>query len=445
MQNRIIQTSARRGLVSSGPRQGLALLAACLALGASLRADMVTDWNANAEQTILVAGEGPPIAGRSWAIVHAAIFDAVNGVQHKYHPYFVTERGPLLASPEAAAAQAAYTALVSLYPAQQAALNLELSNSLARLPNRPGSKLRIALGRLWGQYVAEQTLTWRSTDGATNPLPPYYGGGAPGIWRSPPAGTNADGSLPALFEQYAVLVPFAMTSHDQFRPGPPPDLTSALYAADVNEVKAIGRFDSAIRTSDQTQLALLWQAVGLAQENHAIRPVVELYTQCWDLVDTARLFALINIAGEDALIAGFDSKYTYNRWRPYHAIRLADTDGNPDTDPDPTWNSLFIAPRFQEYMSNHAAVTTAFMSTLAALIGDQHTFTLSSTAYPSFTWTFNSFSEAAAQVKEARIWAGIHFRHSCDVGAAQGASLSRYVLANFMRPLHDHWSEDEQN
>jgi hypothetical protein len=176
-----------------------------------------------------------------------------------------------------------------------------------------------------------------------------------------------------------------MTSHEQFRPGPPPDLTSALYAADVNEVKAIGRFDSTNRTPDQTQLALLWQASGLGEENHAIRPIIESYWRCWDLADTARLFALINIAGEDVLIAGFDSKYTYNLWRPYHAIRLADTDGNPATDPDPTWNSLFTAPRFQEYMSNHATLTTAFMSTLAALIGDRHTFTLSSTAYPGFT------------------------------------------------------------
>jgi hypothetical protein len=324
-----------------------------------------------------------------------------------------------------------------LYPAQKATLDQELAASLATIPSRGGSAFRIAMGQDWGEYVAEQILAWRSTDGLTTPLPPYYGGGAAGIWRSPPAGTNADGTLPALFEQFSILVPFAMTSHDQFRPGPPPDLTSAEYAADVNEVQAIGRFDSAIRTADQTHLALLWQAVVLGEENHAIRPVVEACAQQWKLVDTARLFALVNIAAEDALIAGFDSKYTYNLWRPYHAIRLADTDGNPATVADPTWNSLFTAPRFQEYMSNHATLTTAFMSTLAALLGDEHTFTLSSTTYPGFTWTFNRFSDAAAQVKEARIWAGIHFRHSCDVGAEQGAKISSYVLENFLQPLED--------
>jgi len=148
-----------------------------------------------------------------------------------------------------------------------------------------------------------------------------------------------------------------------------------------------------------------------------------------------RILALINIAGEDALIAGFDSKYAYNLWRPYHAIRLADTDGNPDTEADPAWDSLFIAPRFQEYMSNHAVVTTAFMNTLAELLGDEHTFTLSSPGYPSFTWTFDRFSDAAAQVIEARIWAGIHFRNSCNVGAEQGLKLSSYVVHNFLVPL----------
>jgi len=441
MQNEMKLYKDRKGFARSGPKLGLALMASCLASGPALRADMVTDWNANTEQALLATNQGPPVRARSLAIVHTAIYDAVNGIHPKYTPYFVTERGPRGASEEAAAAQAAYTALVGLYPAQKAALDLQLSNSLATIPVRGGHDHRIDLGQAWGEYVANQILAWRSTDGAATPLPGYFGGGAPGVWRSPPAGTNADGTLPALFPQYAILVPFAMTSHDQFRPGPPPALTSALYAADVNEVKAIGRFDSTVRTPEQTQLALLWQAVGSVEENHAVRPVIEAYGRELRLVDTARIFALINIVGADALVAGFDSKYTYNLWRPYHAIRLADTDGNPDTVADPAWDSLFTAPRFQEYMSNHATLTTAFMNTLAELLGDEHTFTLSGTTYPGFTWTFNRFSDAAAQVIEARIWAGIHFRNSCNVGAEQGLKLSRYVLENFLLPLED---DDEQ-
>lgn len=440
MQNKATQTMARKGFAESGPKLGLALIASCLAFEPTLRADMVTDWNGYTEQALHTAAQGPPVLARSLAIVQAAIYDAVNGIQHQYTPYFVTERGPRGASAEAAAAQAAYTALVSLYPAQKATFDLQLSNSLATIPGHRGHGHRIELGQVWGGHVANQILAWRSTDGATAPLPSYFGGGAPGVWRSPPAGTSADGTLPALFPQYAILVPFAMTSHDQFRPAPPPALTSALYAADLNEVKALGRFDSTLRTPEQTQLALLWQAVGPVEQNHAIRPVIEAYAPPLRLVDTARIFALINIVAADALVAGFDSKYAYNFWRPYHAIRLADTDGNPATESDPTWDSLFTAPRFQEYMSNHATITTAIMNTMAALLGDEHTFTLSGPSYPGFTWTFNRFSDAAAQVIEARIWAGIHFRNSCNVGAQQGLNLSTYVLENFLTPLDD---EDE--
>jgi hypothetical protein len=212
-------------------------------------------------------------------------------------------------------------------------------------------------------------------------------------------------------------------------------LTSTLYAADVNEVKAVGRFDSAIRTAEQTQLALLWQAAGVVDENRVARSVVPPENS---LVDNARLFALLNITACDALIAGFDSKYAYNLWRPYHAIRLADTDGNPETVADPAWNSLFPAPRFQEYISNHASLTSSFMRVLARELGDEHTFTFSSPNYPTFTWTFNRFSDATAQVKEARIWAGIHFRNSCDVGEAVGVAIADFVADNFLLAVeHD--------
>jgi PAP2 superfamily len=415
---------------------GLALAGVGLAPGA--RADTVTEWNANLERAIFATAQPVAAQPRFSAIVHSAIYDAVNGIARKYTPYFVTEAAPPAARQEAAAAQAAYTALKALYPSQAAALDTQLAESLANIPGNSGSSVSIARGRAWGEHVANLILAWRSTDGWSTPLPPYFGGGAPGVWRSPPTATNPDGTLPALFPQMAVLVPFAMTNHDAFRPGPPPALTSALYAADVNEVKAIGRFDSALRTAQQTQLALLWQAAGLVDENRIARSVVPPGNS---LVDNARLFALLNIAACDALVAGFDSKYAYNLWRPYHAIRLADTDGNPDTIADPAWNSLFLAPRFQEYISNHASLTGSFMHVLARELGDEHSFTLSSPNYPAYTWTFDRFSDAAAQVKEARIWAGIHFRNSCNVGEAVGVAIADYVIDNFLLPLE---TEDEQ-
>ena len=182
-------------------------------------------------------------------------------------------------------------------------------------------------------------------------------------------------------------------------------------------------------------------------ENHSIRPVIESVIesgcQRLKLVDTARLFALVNIATEDTTIAAFDSKYSYNLWRRYHAVRLADTDGNPGTEADPTRDWLFTAPRHQEYRSAHAVITTAFMKALVDLIGDDHTFTLSASGHPGFTWTFDRFSDTAAQTMEARIWAGIHYRFSCNLGAEQGMKLFDYVLENFLLPLKDGDHDDD--
>jgi hypothetical protein len=405
-----------------------------LALCSGARADMVTDWSANLDHTIVTVAQPVPTQARSIAMVHTAIYDAVNGIARKYTPYFVSERAPSGARPEAAAAMAAYTVMLNLYPSQKKTLDMMLAESLQKLPGNQGQSQSIARGLAWGEHVANLIFAWRSTDGFNTSPPPYFGGGAPGVWRSPPTPTAPDGTLPAVFPQLVTLTPFAMISPSQFRPGPPPALTSAQYTADFNEVKAIGRFDSTLRTPVQTQLALLWQAVGPVDENRLVRSVVPVENE---LVDNARLFALINITSADAIIAGFDSKYTYNFWRPYHAIRLADTDGNPDTEADPDWNSLFLPPRFQEYVSNHAVVTGSFMHVLARLLGDENTFTLAAPGYPSFTWTFDRFSDATAQVKEARIWAGIHFRNSCDVGEAQGLALANYVVDNFLRPVED--------
>ncbi len=413
---------------------GLALALAGVAGLPAARADEVTDWNLTTENAIKTAAVNPGIQGRFLAIVHTAVYDAVNGIVGKYTPYFVTESAPPGARPEAAAVQAAYTALKALFPAQTATFDAQLAESLANIPGGDNS-LSILRGRAWGEHVANLILAWRATDGFSTPPPPYFGDtNTPGIWRSIATGTNADGTLPAVFPQMAVLVPFAMTSHSQFRAGPPPALDSAQYAADVNEVKAIGRFDSAIRTPEQTQLALLWQASGAAEENRIARSVMPPDNE---LVDNARLFALLNIVACDTIISAFDAKYTYNLWRPYHAIRLADTDGNPDTEPDTTWDSLFLAPRHQEYFSAHAVNTGGIMHVLARELGDEHTFTLVARDYPSFTWTFARFSDAAAQVKEARIWAGIHYRNSCDVGEAVGLRIADYVLDHFLLSLDD--------
>lgn len=419
------------------------LALAGLALCSTARADMVTDWNATlvAAATASTSTDLPPVAGRKAAIVQVAVYDAVNGIARKYEPYLVTERAPKGARQEAAAAQAAYTTLVALYPALTAMFDTQLAASLASLAGHEGHSQSIARGLAWGEHVANLVLAARSLDGFSATVPGYFGGTGPGVWRSLPTATAADGTLAAVLPQFRYVVPFAMTSPDQFRPGPPPALSSPEYAADVNETKAIGRVDSATRTDDQTKLAQLWAAADLNE----FRIAQQVLPHDASLIDNARLFALLGIEGCDAFIAVFDAKYTYNLWRPYHAIRLADTDGNALTDPDPNWTALIFAPRHQEYASAHGVFTGGFMRVLARVLGDKHTFTLGVPSIPTFTWTFDRFSDATAQVKEARIWAGIHYRNSVNVGAVMGVALGDYVVENVLLPRHHHDDDGDQD
>jgi hypothetical protein len=401
---------------------------ACAALipSSNSRANMVTDWNETAEVVIRASTPSPPIQIRALAIVNAAIYDAVNGIARSYQPYFVTDAAPPGSRQEAAAAQAGFTALIGLFPAQAPLLQERLAESLARIPGYGRGSQSIARGRAWGEHVAQAVLAWRATDGLSTMVPPYFGGFAPGQWRSIP-----DGTLPGALPQYAMLVPFTMSNSSQFRPGPPPVLVSPQYAADVNEVKAIGRVDSAIRTETQTELSLLWAAISPVDQNAVARSVV---LRRYALADTARFFALINFAACDGMIAGFDAKYHYGFWRPFHAIRLADTDGNPATEPDPSWTSLIPAPNHPEYISTHSTVTGASMRVLALLLGDETSFTVSSPGLPGVTATYQRFSDAAVEVGLSRIWGGIHFRMACEVGRAVGESIADQAVANYLLP-----------
>src|SRR5438046_325373 len=211
------------------------IASAALLPSSSSRADMVTDWNETAEAVIRASTPSPPIQIRALAIVNAAIYDAVNGIARTYQPYFVTDAAPPGARKEAAAAQAAFTALLGLFPAQ-ASLEERLAESLARIPGDRRGSHSIARGRAWGEQVAQAVLAWRATDGLSTVVPPYFGGFAPGQWRSIP-----DGTVPGALPQYAMLVPFTMNNSSQFRPGPPPVLDSPQYAADVKQVQAISR------------------------------------------------------------------------------------------------------------------------------------------------------------------------------------------------------------
>ena len=399
---------------------------AVLLIAPNSRANAVSDWNANADAVIRVSTPSPPLRARALAILNAAMFDAVNGIARKFDPYFVADDAPGGARQEAAAIEAGYTALVGLFPAQSAVLEQMLADSLADIPGIAGNSQSIKRGRAWGRHVAETILAWRAADGLTTPTPPYFGGFDPGQWRSIP-----DGTVPGALPQFANVTPFTMSSPSQFRPGPPPALSSAQYAADLNEVKAIGRADSTVRTPRQAELCFLWAVTGALEENAVS---LSLVPESYDLAETARLFALTSFATCDALISGFDAKYHYGYWRPFHANRLAGTDGNDATEADPDWTSLISAPGHPEYVSTHSIATAARMAVLAILLGDETPFVVRSPGLPGVEAHYDRFSDAAEEVGLSRIWGGIHFRTACDVGRDTGYLIAEQAVANYLLP-----------
>lgn len=384
--------------------------------------NVVTEWNQNAMQAIRTANTHFTLHARVLAMVHASIFDAINGIDRRYAPVHVDWAALPGASRRAAAIQAAYTVLVAMYPSQKAILEQQLDQSLASISDDGDyqSSQSIARGRAWGEEVAQDILAWRSTDGLSDSFP-FLGGTNPGQWRSL---NNPPTSMPN--PQLATMVPFAMTLPTQFRTAGPPALTSAQYAADVEEVRVIGKSNSSSRTPEQTAIALFWTDPGVLHWNRIA--LTALGDQELNLLETARLFTDLNIALADGMIANWDTKIAYNFWRPTTAIRMADTDGNPLTIADPTWTPLFSPPNFPEYSSNHAVVSTAAAVVLAAFLGDNHTFTHVSLSVGTSPRTHTSFSAAATEAVESRIYGGIHFRSGCNDGILQGFNIGQYVL-----------------
>ena len=296
-----------------------------------LSADVVLEWNQLLLNTVKANGVLPFVFSRDAAIVHAAVYDAVNAIDRSHTPLFADVQAPRGASLEAAAAQAAHDTLAELFPAQQATFDAALAADLAGIP--PG---QARLGVAVGHEAARQILAWRSTDGSTDPVP-YVPGTGPGVWQPtprpnpnpPPAELPG---LPAAAPQWATVTPFCIPSDSAFRPPQQPDLNSVEYTAAFNEVKSLGARDSTPRTAEQTEIARFWAGGPstftsggywnqIAQEVSA--------AQGKSLVENARLFALLNVAQADAYFAVWDAKYEYNFWRPVTAIRAADTDGNP--------------------------------------------------------------------------------------------------------------------
>ncbi|NQE37235.1 phosphatase PAP2 family protein [Microcoleus asticus] len=390
-----------------------------------LSGNPVIEWNGVMLNAVRTGNTAPPLASRNMAMVHAAIYDAVNSISKKYTPYLVEIDPPAGTSAEAATAAAAHRVLVSVYPAQAATFNEAYASSLAKITDGKAKQDGIALG----QQVADQIISSRSTDGIAKVVQ-YTPKTDPGSWvPTPPA------LAPALAPEWAEVTPFAMTSGSQFRPPGPPALDSAKYAEEVNYVKEIGKSDSLTRTPDQTAIAKFWAngAGTFTPPGHWNQIAQDASALAGNsLEDNARLFALLNIAEADAAISCWDAKYQYNFWRPVTAIRQADTDNNPNTTADPLWTPLITTPPFPEYTSGHSTFSGAADAVMSSVFGSDFGFADRGDRTVNSLRTFENFSQAADESGISRLYGGIHFMSANVNGLSAGRNVGNYVVQNFL-------------
>jgi hypothetical protein len=407
-------------------------LIACVSLTwtAPAFADAATHWNEIAAANV-AAGRPGPIGQVDLALVAAAAHDAAQAIEGRFEPYYAEVPGAS-GSPSAAIAAATRDVLVGFYPAQQAAIDVAYFNYLADhgLNGDPGLAA--------GSAVAARIIPLRRLN--PNPLPaPYVGSNAIGQWR--PTESFLPGAPPTLSPMavpwMGAFDPFALTGPARFRAPPPPALTSARYTADYNEVKALGALTGSTRTAEQTDVAYFWTDNFAVQLNRALRSIADSHLH--KVGDSARLLALANLAGADALITAWDSKTRYNLWRPVTAIREGGSDGNPNTAGDPAWQSLINNPNYPDYTSGANNITAAMIGTASRFFKrDPMSFEITSNA-PNViqrTRTYSRFSEVTQEVVDARIYLGIHFRFADTEARTQGLSVAKYVYENYLQPIH---------
>jgi membrane-associated phospholipid phosphatase len=387
----------------------------------------VIEWNRTLLAIVRTAGAQPPTihSTRNFAILHASVYDAVNNIDGIFSPYFV--RIPNVsrrASTPAAADQAAHDALVALYPAFQATLDAELQQDLAQILDGQNKTDGIAVG----QTVAAQILSFRSNDGSGVTPPPFIPGNQPGGYQlTPPNFAAAD------FTQWPQVTPFALARADEFRPAPPPELTSDSYTRVFDEVKSLGFINSTTRTPEQTLIGTFWN--GNIQDFWNEIAQTAALRHHLNLAQSARLFALLNISLADTAIAFFDAKYTYQFWRPVTAIQMAGSDGNPSTEPNPTWLPLTTktAPD-PSYPGAHSAISAAGAEVLRFYFGQRFTFDVTSESLAGVTRHFTSFSAAAQEAGLSRIYAGQHFRSDHVAGKDLGHQVAESIDETILLP-----------
>jgi hypothetical protein len=398
-----------------------AVVSLTLISGATLaRADVVADWNKTAIEVMKAVNVGGNPWTRTLAIMHVSMSDSVNAVQDRYARFTPEIPTDPNASPEAAAAAAAREILMRQYPGQKARIDEAFASTLATVPDGPARAAGIALG----EKVAATVFADRQND-ATNVPDTYRPMTQPGVWVP---------TTPPLFPQYATAKPWGMQSASQFRPGPPPELSSALYARDYNETKDLGGMKSSKRTDAQSDAVRFWTQANLGPAWFQAATQVSA-RRGLPLAENARVFALMSMALANCFIVDWDAKFQYNFWRPVTAIRNGDQDGNDATERDAGWLPLNATPMHPEYPSQAGINAGAAKGILESFFGSgPESFVATDIADARLSRQFNSFAQMAEEHKEVRVWGGIHFRNSLNVGEAMGQRIAEHLVANYLKP-----------
>jgi PAP2 superfamily len=400
--------------------------------------DPVVQWNRNLLAIVRTPGAQSATIHptRSFAILHAAIYDAVNAIDQTHTPYAVRFAGASRrASQPAAADAAAHDVLVALYPGLTSTLDAEFRDSLTSVPDGVSKTEGIRIG----QAVAAAILALRNDDGANQPPVPYVFGAAPGDYQSTPPNFPKQPQ----FTHWPNVTPFALKRANQFRPDAPPALPSDRYSDDLNEIQSLGVAGSTTVTPDEALTGRFW--------NGAIQNYWNEIAQTASLdshlttAQNARLFALLNLSFADSVIAFYDAKFTYNRWRPVTAIRAAGTDDNPDTTPEPTWlPEVGNTTPDPSYPGAHAVISAAGAEVLVAVLHqDRLDFTITSEVLPGVERPFASFSAAAEEATQSRIFAGVHVRNDLTSGQRLGRDVADFVLDHFL--VRRHQEDDDSD
>jgi hypothetical protein len=382
----------------------------------------VIAWNAIAQRTaITVARQAQTQSMIHIAFAQAAVYDAVVAIEGGYQPYQVGLAHLPEASVDAAVATAAYYVLVHYFPDQQAALDTDYTAALEAIPGGVVKETGIDVGRA----AATGLIALRRGDGLNADIGFTMPPAAPGVWQLP-AGQSPQTPW------VSRLRPFMLARPDQFRPEAPPELTSKAWARDFHEVKTLGRSDGSSRTAEQTDIARFWSTNAVVQYNTAFAQLTQ--ARGLSAVESARLFAMGNLIGADALIACFDAKYHYLFWRPQFAIPQGDTDPNPDTIGDPSWTPLLATPNHPEYPAAHGCLTAAEAEVFARFFDTKRIEVDLTSTVTQTTRHYQHTGDLVHEMGNARVWGGVHYRQSVEAGVDVGQQVARWALKRFFRP-----------